>query len=240
MRRRRIILAAVLLALVAGIVVVLWRVNDGPPFHLILKHGFPPAGGPTGNTVRHPLVPWRDRADSGESGKFEVLFVELAPGYAYLDRSADCCRGGDLLGRLFRPLGIPIGSETVHTRKGCRRWAEFPRGLWISREPVEYAQVEHAVRDRHGIWFPFNLVDEFALKNLPGSFRLASQSEYDLATTFGAIVPHARELGVREDEMDGIPCVDVLPLQPPGSRREYGFTPREVRYRLVWIPPEDE
>ena len=65
MGKRRIILAAVVLVLLAGIVTILWLVLDWPPPRLILKYGFPPTGGPTGNV----------RVIEG------IEFVELSPGY---------------------------------------------------------------------------------------------------------------------------------------------------------------
>ena len=43
--RKRPIVAAVVLFLLTGVVVCTWEICDWPPVRLILKYGFPPAGG---------------------------------------------------------------------------------------------------------------------------------------------------------------------------------------------------
>ena len=63
-KKHTVLILAALLLLV-GITVVVWRVADWPPPRLILKYGFPPTGGPTGNA----------RTIEG------IEFIELRPGY---------------------------------------------------------------------------------------------------------------------------------------------------------------
>ena len=58
-------IAASVLLFLALILAALWNVFDWPPPRLILKYGFPPAGGPTGRTMTIE----------------GVEFVELKPGY---------------------------------------------------------------------------------------------------------------------------------------------------------------
>ena len=118
MGKRRIIIitAAVILLLLAGIVTILWSGLDWPPPRLILKYGFPPTGGPTGNV----------RVIEG------VEFVELKPGYFRMG-SHYRCDTGDLLGRVCRPLGLPWGRESSHDTLTPPRWVEFTEPLWVAR-----------------------------------------------------------------------------------------------------------
>ncbi|UCC69710.1 MAG: hypothetical protein JSV79_07410 [Armatimonadota bacterium] len=50
MWKKRLTISAGVVLLAVGTVAVLWHVLDWPPPRLILKYGFPPAGGPTGRT----------------------------------------------------------------------------------------------------------------------------------------------------------------------------------------------
>jgi hypothetical protein len=67
--KKRTVLIVGGLVLLLGFVAALWEINDWPPIGLILKYGFPPTGGPTGNTC----------VIEG------VEFVELKPGYCRID-----------------------------------------------------------------------------------------------------------------------------------------------------------
>jgi len=132
MRKRRIILAAVVLALLVGIVVIAWRVNDWPPPRLILKYGFPPTGGPTGNK----------RVIEG------IEFIELKPGYFRMGTHR-FCKDGDLLGRVAAALGLSWGNPPQHVSSLCpTRWAEAPGSFWIASTEVTVATWKRYLRDQ--------------------------------------------------------------------------------------------
>jgi hypothetical protein len=79
---RRLIISATLLLFLVLVLAALWAGFDWPPPRLILRYGFPPAGGPTGRTM----------AIEG------VEFVEPKPGYSRKG-SHFLCQKGSLLGR---------------------------------------------------------------------------------------------------------------------------------------------
>jgi hypothetical protein len=121
MKRKRIIgVVVLLLLLLGGLITLLWTGLVWPPPGLILKYGLPPQGGLTGRT----------RSIAG------VEFLEISPGYLWIDTHGSRCRKGDLPGRILRPLGFQVGTPSRHY---CRRyWAERPTTLWFSVKPLYY------------------------------------------------------------------------------------------------------
>jgi len=161
----------------------------------------------------------------------------MEPGYLFIDRSSDCCPGGDLFGRILRRLGFVSGSHPNHWRHRCRYWAEFPSPFWISRTSVGYE------RFRRPSWlepeldeFDAALIDGFRLDGVAGTIRLASEAEYDFATAFSLIQIRGHEIGWVATE--GGRGRDLLPLRPPGSDGWKPYFLSESECRLLWIPPE--
>jgi len=117
--RKRLVITTVVLLFLLGILVVTWEVCDWPPPRLILKYGFPPAGGPTGRAVVH----------HGNT------FVEIGPGYRHLSRPALSVRG-TWFGNLCGSLGLPTSSASVRSPEYEDRWVEVDHQYWISTEPL--------------------------------------------------------------------------------------------------------
>jgi len=119
--RKRPIFTAVVLLLLTGMLVLTWELCDWPPPRLILKYGFPPAGGPTGRcrTIGH------------------LEYIEVAPGYCRIRR----------LVRSGRSTSIPwlpsSGVLSVLTRIDrtskfyADRWVEVDHAFWISKTPAK-------------------------------------------------------------------------------------------------------
>jgi formylglycine-generating enzyme required for sulfatase activity len=123
--RRPIITATVLLFLVSALA-VLWSGFGWPPPRLILKHGFPPTGGPTGRTMTIE----------------GVEFVELKPGYFRMG-SHFLCKEGDLLGRICALLHLPWGKRPKHDGSECPpHWVEVCSPYWITRTEITNWQYE--------------------------------------------------------------------------------------------------
>jgi formylglycine-generating enzyme required for sulfatase activity len=102
--------------LLFGVGAVLWIAADLPPLRLVLSHGFPPAGGPTG----------RVKEIEG------VRFVEIGTGYFRMGSWFDCTKG-DALGRICKVLHLPRGKQPVES--GCEvpvRWVEIRQPYWIA------------------------------------------------------------------------------------------------------------
>jgi len=110
-KKRTVLILATLLLLV-GITTIVWEVNDWPPVRLILKYGFPPTGGPTGNV----------KTIEG------IEFVELKPGYFRMGSKFNA-KGGDWLGKLCAPLGLPWGKQPEPSDEMPVHWVEFRRGF---------------------------------------------------------------------------------------------------------------
>ncbi|MEN8164764.1 MAG: hypothetical protein ABFS37_11600 [Acidobacteriota bacterium] len=168
MRKRRIVLAAVVLVLLVGVVVVVWQVNDWPPPRLILKHGFPPTGGPTGRT-------WTTNCG--------IEFVEISRGYHH----AHCrvwSRPGTWFGRLAAALGFPLRSSPIESSLSVDRWVESEHDYWISRHPVwllREGDVSHRA-DSRGLPALLQCLD----RHEHGRFRIATVDEVRRASWEGA------------------------------------------------------
>jgi formylglycine-generating enzyme required for sulfatase activity len=132
---RTVIVACVLLFLVL-VLAALWSGFHWPPPRLILKYGFPPAGGPTGRTMTIE----------------GVEFVELKPGYFRMG-SHYFCKDGDLLGSICAPLGVPWGRWPWHApMHDPPHWEEVGRPFWLARLETTNSQFERFDPGHHRDW----------------------------------------------------------------------------------------
>ena len=205
-RRRRLIIALVVLLALAGATVIVWKALDWPPPRLLLKYGLPPAGGPTGRT----------EVVAG------IEFVEVAPGYRYVDRHKAGCMKGDLVGRVFRGLGISLGDPGTHSHWRCRYWTECPDTIWVSRSCVSAA----------------------FMQNAPGwsdsSLRAITETEWDYSVVCEAISVRSDRFEVAtrdgpESEQSDPWAICVHPTASPLFLAING----SPTHRLVWLPPEN-
>jgi formylglycine-generating enzyme required for sulfatase activity len=124
MRRLALILGLLgLLAIVGGAV---WAVLDLPPLPLVLSHGLPPAGGPTGRRVTIE----------------GVEFVEIWDGYFRMG-SWFLCDRGDLVGRICARFKLPWGRQPK--TQGWEvpvHWVRIRRSYWIALTEVTNAEYE--------------------------------------------------------------------------------------------------
>ena len=90
----RLLFIVFVVAGVLAIGAVAWMALDLPPLPMVVSHGFPPAGGPTG----------RVKEIEG------VRFVEIGTGYFRMGSWSQCDRG-DLLGRLCARFKLPWGKQ---------------------------------------------------------------------------------------------------------------------------------
>ncbi len=131
MLRVLVIAGVVVVVLAAGAVV--WVALDLPPPRLVLAHGFPPAGGPTG----------RVKEIEG------VRFVEIGTGYFRMGLVGD---RGDLLGRLCKVFSLPWGRQP-RTGGSCMptHWVRIVRPYWIAQTELtneQYGRFDpHHLRD---------------------------------------------------------------------------------------------
>jgi hypothetical protein len=99
-----------------GVGAVAWIALDLPPVRLVARHGFPPAGGPTG----------REKEIEG------VRFVELGTGYFGMGSWFKCTKG-DALGRICKVIHLPWGKQPAE--KGSEipvRWVEIREPYWVA------------------------------------------------------------------------------------------------------------
>jgi len=120
MRRRGTLLCLVLLLLAGGLCIA-WALLGAPPPKLVLRHGLPPAGGPTGRSARNSLG---------------VEFVEVAPGYARV-RWRILLTEGDWLGRICSRLGLDWGNAPKLYKDAADRWVEVREPFWVSTVGID-------------------------------------------------------------------------------------------------------
>jgi formylglycine-generating enzyme required for sulfatase activity len=111
------------LGLLALIGLLVWTLADLPSPGLMLRYGYPPEMGPTGEV----------REIQG------VRFVEISPGYFRMG-SHHTCEPGDLLGRLSERVKLPLGNPPKHRQECPVRWVEIPEGFWIATTEITCAQ----------------------------------------------------------------------------------------------------
>jgi formylglycine-generating enzyme required for sulfatase activity len=112
--------------LLVGVGAIVWIAVDLPPLRLVLSHGFPPAGGPTG----------RVKEIEG------VRFVEIGAGYFRMGSWFNCTKG-DALGRICKVFHLPWGGQPVE--KGNEvpvRWVEIREPYFLAETELTNAQYE--------------------------------------------------------------------------------------------------
>ncbi len=217
MTRRRV--ALILLALIpVGMACSCWSVFHFPPPRLLLAHGLP-GGGATGASCTI----------------LGVGFVELRPGYVYVDRHRFCDRG-DFLGRIFAPLGIPLGEPPAHYPENCRYWAEIPEPVWIATTELSSSWISDQVYDLKPEDEKHLEASEAVLLiggEISGNLRMATEREWDYAFLTGVIRVEPGSIEFEQSE-DGS---GEGWLQRPDEERHMGFF-GVAAYRLIWLPSE--
>ncbi len=116
---RLLVIVGVVLVL-AGIGTVAWVALEMPPPGLVVRHGFPPSGGPTGRKVEIE----------------GVEFVELKAGYFRMG-SWFQCQKGDLLGRVCSVFHLPWGKQPKETGDEVPvHWVRIARPYWMADAEV--------------------------------------------------------------------------------------------------------
>jgi formylglycine-generating enzyme required for sulfatase activity len=114
---------------VAGVLAigsVAWMALDLPPLPMVVSHGFPPAGGPTG----------RVKEIEG------VRFVEIGAGYSRMGSWSQCDRG-DLLGRLCARFKLPWGKQPKPSGDEVPvRWVRIARPYFLAETEITNLQYE--------------------------------------------------------------------------------------------------
>jgi len=128
---RRRVLLAVLALFVFGVVYVAWTLAGLPPVKFYLRYGLDPYCEPTGEkyTVEG------------------VTFVEIGPGIFRMG-STHLAEGGDWLGKLCKPFGLPWGKKPEPSDEMPVHWVEFRKGFWIATTEITNAQYER-FRPKH-------------------------------------------------------------------------------------------
>jgi formylglycine-generating enzyme required for sulfatase activity len=121
--RRRLLLVAVLVTFLLLAGVVAWPLLRLPPPRHLFRYGLAPGAKPTGETFTVE----------------GVEFVEIGPGIFRMGSDLHT-EGGDFLGRICRPLGLPFGDVPEPSEETPVHWVEFPRGFFIARTEVTNAQ----------------------------------------------------------------------------------------------------
>ncbi len=122
---RLLVIAGVVLVVVAAVALT-WVALDLPPLRLVLAHGFPPAGGPTGRRMEVE----------------GVTFVEIGTGYFRMGSWFNCQRG-DALGRVSQAFGLPWGKQPQKLGNEVPvRWVEIREPYWIAETELTNAQYE--------------------------------------------------------------------------------------------------
>ncbi len=122
--KRRHVIAGAGLALLA--VAAAWLALGRPPPGWVVRHGLPPAGGPTGRAVEIE----------------GVRFLEIGPGFFRMGSEHGWDRG-DLLGRLSALAGLSWGRPAEPpTDEMPVRWVEIRTAYWLAETEVTNAQYE--------------------------------------------------------------------------------------------------
>jgi len=123
MKRRIVIL--VLALFLFGVGTVAWTLAGLPPVKYYLGYGLDPYCEPTGEKLTVE----------------GVTFVEIGPGVFRMGSTTNS-EGGDWLGKLCKPFGLPWGKQPEASHEMPVRWVEFPQGFWIATTEITNAQYE--------------------------------------------------------------------------------------------------
>jgi len=122
---RRRVLLAVLAFFLVGVGCVAWTLAGLPPVKYYLRYGLDPYCEPTGERVTLE----------------GVEFVEIGPGVFRMGSTVGA-RGGDWLGRLCAPVGLPWGRHPEASDEMPGHFVEFRRGYWIATTEITNVQYE--------------------------------------------------------------------------------------------------
>jgi len=122
--QKRLLLAGLALLLV-GVAVIAWTLAGLPPVKYVLRYGLSPGCEPAGQTLEVE----------------GVTFVEIGPGIFRMGSTADA-EGGDWLGKICKPFGLPWGKQPEPSVEMPVHWVEFRRGFWIATTEITNAQFE--------------------------------------------------------------------------------------------------
>jgi len=122
--KRRIVILLIALFLV-GVAVIPWTLAELPPARYVLRYGLSPRCEPTGVTLEVE----------------GVTFVEIRPGIFRMGSTFNA-EGGDWLGKICAPFGLPWGKRPKASDEMPVHWVEFRRGFWIATTEITNAQFE--------------------------------------------------------------------------------------------------
>jgi len=128
---RKCLLLAGLALFLVGVAVMVWTLAGLPPARYVLRYGLSPGCEPTGGTQ-----------------EFEgITFVEIGPGIFRMGSTANA-EGGDGLGKICAPFGLPWGKKPERSNEMPVHWVEFRRGFWMATTEITNAQYERFEKDR--------------------------------------------------------------------------------------------
>jgi formylglycine-generating enzyme required for sulfatase activity len=180
-RKRRLIIACVVLFFLAGILSFVWVALDWPPVRFVLKYGLTPGCAPTGQTLTVE----------------GVEFVQIGPGIARI--GSTYWAGGDWLGKVCLRLGLPWGDQPTLTEEMPVHWVEFENGFRIARTEItneqyerfdpQHERHEYSEGDNHPVvnvyWDDARRYCEWLSEKSGLPVRLPSEAEWECACRAG-------------------------------------------------------
>jgi len=122
---KRLVVILLIALFLFGVGYVAWTLAEFPPARHVLRYGLSPGCEPTGQTLECE----------------GVTFVEIGPGVFRMGSTANA-EGGDWLGKICAPFGLPWGKKPEASDEMPVRWVEFPRGFWMATTEITNAQYE--------------------------------------------------------------------------------------------------